>query len=367
MKNDVAVSIILPTYNERANVPIIVDRLAQVLAPLCPFEVLVVDDNSPDGTWKLAEELSQTRPWLRSIRRMQNKGLSPAVVDGFSLAKGERLIVMDADLQHDENALSKFIEAFDSGALLIMGSRKVDGGGVEDWSIIRRFVSWFATRLAHLVLPLDASDPMSGFFGIHRKLHEELTPQVNPKGFKILLEYLARTPAAAVKEVGYTFRGRQHGESKLSNDVIYDYLEALWGLSKFSNLISWRFLNYFFVGCVGMVVNLSVLGLLKHSDTISDSLALIFAVESSIISNFFLNNSITFRKKRFVGPLRMLQGLLMFNAICATGAFINHSLAMNINQAQVANIYFSTALGYLVATVWNYVVNTHICWKASKE
>jgi dolichol-phosphate mannosyltransferase len=365
-KTDVAVSIILPTYNERANVPILVDRLAQVLSPLCSFEVLVVDDNSPDGTWALAEELSKERPWLRSIRRMHNKGLSPAVVDGFTLAKGERLIVMDADLQHDENALSKFLDAFNAGASLVVGSRKVEGGGVEDWSVIRRFVSWFATRLAHFVLPLEVTDPMSGFFGINRALHEQVTPQVNPKGFKILLEYIARTPAAEIREVGYTFRGRQHGESKLSNDVIYDYLEALWGLSKFSNLISWRFLNYFFVGCVGMVVNLSVLGLLKHNQATSDSLALIFAVESSIISNFFLNNSITFRKKRFSGPLRMLQGLLMFNAICATGAFINHSLAMNINQAQVANIYFSTAMGYLIATVWNYVVNAHVCWKMEK-
>lgn len=365
IKTDVAISVILPTFNERVNVPIIVDRLAQVLAPICSFEVLVVDDNSPDGTWHIAEELAQTRPWLRSIRRMHNKGLSPAVVDGFSLAKGRRLVVMDADLQHDEQALLKFIESFDTGAELVVGSRKIDGGGVEDWSVVRRFISWFATQLAHVVLPLQVSDPMSGFFGITRELHERITPEVNPKGFKILLEYVARTKAGVVREVGYTFRGRQHGESKLSNDVIYDYLEALWGLSKFSRFISWRFLNYFFVGCVGLIVNLSVLGLLRHSQSVNQSMALIFAVESSIVSNFFLNNSVTFRKKRFVGTLRVIQGLLMFNAICATGAFINHSLAMTMNQAQLANIYFATAMGYIVATIWNYVVNSHICWKAS--
>lgn len=362
--SEIAVSIILPTYNESKNVPIIVDRIAQVLNPLCTFEVLVVDDNSPDGTWALAEELSQQRPWLRSIRRMQNKGLSPAVVDGFSLAKGQRLIVMDADLQHDEQALSKFIEAFQQGSQLVVGSRKVDGGGVEDWSVLRQFVSWFATRLAHFVLPLQVTDPMSGFFGITRKLHETLTPQVNPKGFKILLEYLARTQAADVREVGYTFRGRQHGESKLSNDVIYDYLEALWGLSKLSNILSWRFLNYFLVGCVGMVVNLSILRILTHYGNAQESFALMVAVEASIISNFFLNNSITFRKHRFKGMFKTLRGLLMFNAICATGAFINHSLALNMRNAEMANIYFATAAGYLVATVWNYVVNTHVCWKA---
>ena len=361
------VSIILPTYNESKNVPIIVDRIAQVLAPLCPFEVLVVDDNSPDGTWAIAEQLSADRPWLRSIRRMQNKGLSPAVVDGFSLAKGQRLIVMDADLQHDEQALTKFIDAFNSGAQLVAGSRKVDGGGVEDWSVVRQFVSWFATRLAHFVLPLQVTDPMSGFFGITRALHESTTPQVNPKGFKILLEYLARTKAADVREVGYTFRGRQHGESKLSNDVIFEYLEALWGLSKFSDILSWRFLNYALVGCVGLVVNVTVLRLLTHGVGASESQALMIAVETSIISNFFLNNSITFRKQRFKGLAKTLRGLLMFNAICATGAFINHSLALNIRQAEFANIYFATALGYIIATIWNYVVNTHVCWKAEKS
>ena len=361
------VSIILPTYNESKNVPIIVDRIAQVLAPLCPFEVLVVDDNSPDGTWAIAEQLSAERPWLRSIRRMQNKGLSPAVVDGFSLAKGQRLIVMDADLQHDEQALTKFIDAFISGAQLVAGSRKVDGGGVEDWSVVRQFVSWFATRLAHFVLPLQVTDPMSGFFGITRALHESTTPQVNPKGFKILLEYLARTQASDVREVGYTFRGRQHGESKLSNDVIFEYLEALWGLSKFSDILSWRFLNYALVGCVGLVVNVTVLRLLTHGVGASESQALMIAVETSIISNFFLNNSITFRKQRFKGLAKTLRGLLMFNAICATGAFINHSLALNIRQAEFANIYFATALGYIIATIWNYVVNTHVCWKAEKS
>jgi dolichol-phosphate mannosyltransferase len=364
MMNPIALSLILPTFNERANIPILIERLEQVLTPLCTFEVLVVDDNSPDGTWQLAEELAQTRPWLRSVRRMQNKGLSPAVVDGFSLAAGQWLVVMDADLQHDEQALVKFIEAFRAGAQLVVGSRKVDGGGVEDWSALRRFVSWFATRLAHFVLPLQVTDPMSGFFGITRTLHEGTTPQVNPKGFKILLEYLARTPASAVKEVGYTFRGRQHGESKLSNDVIYDYLEALWGLSKVSSVFSWRFLNYFFVGCIGMVVNLIVLKLMTSSFSLDASHALMVAVEASIISNFFLNNSITFRKQRFKGTVPLVRGFLMFNAICATGAFINHSLAMNLRNADVANLYFSTAFGYFIATIWNYLVNTHVCWKA---
>ena len=364
--NDLVVSVVLPTYNESKNIPIIVDRIAHVLLPICSFEVLVVDDNSPDGTWSIAEELSRERPWLRSIRRMHNKGLSPAVVDGFSQAKGKYLLVMDADLQHDENVIPKFIDAFQNGVALVAGSRKVDGGGIEDWSVLRQFVSWVATRLALFVLPLKMSDPMSGFFGITRELHERVTPLVNPKGFKILLEYLARIKTEAVIEVGYTFRGRQHGQSKLSNDVIFDYLEALWNLSKFSHIISWQFLNYAFVGSIGLTVNVLVLWLLGRLSLVTQFYAVMIAVEASIISNFFLNNEITFRKKRFSGFYKTFRALLTFNAICATGAFINHSIAMNMNQAQYANLYFSTGLGYIVATIWNYLVNVHFCWKAAK-
>lgn len=364
--SDIEISVILPTFNESINVPIVVDRIAEVLAPLCRFEILVVDDNSPDGTWAVAEKLSLDRPWLRSVRRMHNKGLSPAVVDGFSIAKGNYLVVMDADLQHDEQALTKFFTAFKQGAKLVVGSRKVDGGGVQDWNAARKFVSWFATRLAHMVLPLQVTDPMSGFFGISRAVHEAITPQVNPKGFKILLEYLARTKASSVQEVGYTFRGRQHGESKLSNDVIYDYLEALWGLSRFSELISWRFLNYALVGSVGLVVNVLSLWALNHFTRLAVSHSVMLAVEASILSNFFLNNSVTFRKHRFKGAARLLRGLLTFNAICVTGALINHALALSLRQNELSNIYFATMVGYGVATFWNYIVNSHVCWKVEK-
>lgn len=364
--NPLTLSVILPTYNESQNVPLIVDRIAKVLEPICSFEVLVIDDNSPDKTWAIAEQLCEERPWLRTLRRMHNKGLSAAVVDGFAFAKGQNLVVMDADLQHDENALAKFVDAFQSGAQLVVGSRKVDGGGVEGWSAIRKFVSWFATRLAYVILPLQVSDPMSGFFGITRDVHNAITPQVNPKGFKILLEYLARINDKKVQEVGYTFRGRQHGESKLSNDVIYDYLEALWGLSHISKFLSWRFLNYCLVGALGMIIHLLILAFLKQGVELDESPALMIAVEASIVSNFFLNNSFTFRKLRFKRFTGLLRGLFTFNAICATGAFINHSLALSIKHAQLANLYVATTCGYVVATVWNYIVNSQICWKADK-
>ena len=362
-----AVSIVLPTYNEKDNVPVIVDLIAQVLAPHCSFEVLVVDDNSPDGTWRLAEQLSESRPWLRTIRRMHNRGLSPAVVDGFSVAKGQRLIVMDADMQHDEQALIGILAAFDEGAQLVVGSRKAAGGGVENWSVVRRLASWLATRFATLVLPVQVSDPMSGFFGITQGVHEAVTPQINPKGFKILLEYLARLPAEQVTEIGYTFRGRLHGESKMSHDVILDYLEALWGLSQASSWVSWRFLNYAIVGCVGLLVNMGTLWVLTRAATTSPSVSLMIAVELSIVSNFYLNNMLTFRNQRFRGVLKVLRGLVMFNAICATGAVINHALALKLTQSGLANIYFATMIGYAVATMWNYIVNTHVCWGASKK
>ena len=125
------ISLVIPTYNESKNVPILVERLSETLSNV-QKEVIIVDDNSPDKTWEIARELSAKYPWIRVIRRMSDRGLSSAVLAGFEISEGEILAVMDSDLQHDEKALIQFISAFENGAEIVVGSRKVKGGGIED-------------------------------------------------------------------------------------------------------------------------------------------------------------------------------------------------------------------------------------------
>ncbi len=356
-----SISIILPTYNERQNLPILVERLEKVLVGR-DFEVLVMDDNSPDETWLLARELSETRPWLRSIRRLANRGLSPAVIDGFKAAEGDILLVMDADLQHDENVIPKFIEAFENGAELVVGSRKVDGGGVENWSMVRRFVSWTATQMAHLVLPRTVTDPMSGFFAVRREFFQNISEEINPKGFKILLEIAARAKGRVIREVGFTFRGRIYGESKLSAKVMTQYLQALYELS-FGKFIPLRFVKYGIVGASGVVVNLGGLKLGKELFALSSSQATAFGIEISVITNFVLNNSWTFRDAKLSGVRGLALGLASFHVVCLAGALINFAIATYLRNKGLSNDYFADLFGIVVATIWNYIVNTRATWR----
>lgn len=222
-------SLIIPTYNESKNIPILLARIEQCLAQI-DKEVIVVDDNSPDKTWEVAHSLKETYPWLRLIRRMHDRGLSSAVLAGFAIAEGDYLAVIDADLQHDEQVLPKMFQALENGAEIVIASRKVEGGGTQNWNVIRKMISWIATLMAKIVLRRDVTDPMSGFFALKREIYENHRDEINPRGFKILLEFLAKSKESPIQEIGYTFRGRLHGESKLSSAVIFDYIRALYDL-----------------------------------------------------------------------------------------------------------------------------------------
>lgn len=361
----ITLSVILPTYNERLNLEPMIAKLEKALVGIS-YEVIIVDDNSPDLTWQLGLELAETRPHLRVIRRLHDHGLSPAVMDGYAASLGKYLAVMDADMQHDETALPLFIKAFDEGADLVVGSRKVAGGKVEDWSIIRKFVSFCAGAMAKAVLRNSVSDPMSGFFAIRRRVYDNLANDINPRGFKILLEFVARSKGLKISEVGYTFRGRQHGESKLSTNVMLDYLSALYDLS-FGKYISRRFMKYALVGLSGVAVNQSLVWISKNILDLDNQRALIVGIEVSIISNFFLNNFWTFRRDKLRGFKAVAKGLLTFNAICLGGAIINYAIALFIADYFQRSIYFSNLLGIAMATTWNYFVNSSITWTSRKS
>ena len=250
----IQLSIILPTYNERESLPKAIDIISKNLYEYKnQFEIIVVDDDSPDKTYQLVKSISEEKPWVHLIHRVQEKGLSSAIVSGFSSANGGFLVVMDADMQHDAAILPDFLKAFKESNDIVIGSRRVEGGGIENWSFHRRFTSWVAALLAKLILPVKVKDPMSGYFGLRKEVFETIIPSINPRGFKILLEFLAHSKEYKIKEIGYVFRDRQYGRSKFSTKTVLDYLLAIYELSM-GKIIPIRFVRYVLAGLVGILV-----------------------------------------------------------------------------------------------------------------
>lgn len=232
-------SIISPTFNEAENVPRLVSEISRSMDGI-DYEILIVDDNSPDLTWSVAQDISLENPRVRVLRRKQNPGLGPAVIDGFNAATGDVVACIDADLQHDPSILPRMVDELGGGSDFVVGSRYVDGGGTGNWNLLRRMESLFATKLAQVFLGIQLKDPMSGYFVMRREDFSAIQKKLNAKGFKILLEILAKLQPSNVREVPYTFRTRAAGESKLSGKVVFQYLEQLWRLSWMGRIFSWR-------------------------------------------------------------------------------------------------------------------------------
>lgn len=225
------ISLVLPTYNEAANITSLIDVVDGVLQHT-EHEIIVVDDDSPDGTWKVAEGLRRTHPALRVLRRVGRKGLSSAVMEGFDMAAGDVLAVMDADGQHDATLILNMLSAIKGGADIAIGSRYVEGGSVGDWVTDRRIISSAGTLLAKRLSHVKVSDPLGGFFAVRAQLYKKVRPLLRPAGFKILLEILAAVPhTSKVTEVPLVFRMRLHGHSKLSLKVHLAFLSQVLRLS----------------------------------------------------------------------------------------------------------------------------------------
>jgi dolichol-phosphate mannosyltransferase len=222
-------SVISPTYNESENVGPLIATLEQALRGT-DYEIITSDDDSPDLTWAHVEEIAKRNTRVRALRRTGNRGLGASVVDGFSLARGEVIACIDADLQHDPNILRKMLEELDRGADLVVATRYMPGGGTTNWSPIRRFASWTATQMARLLLGVPLLDPMSGYFMLRQKDFLRVRNELDGQGFKILLEIVARMGPRSLREVPYTFRPRVAGQSKLSAKFIVAYLRQLWWL-----------------------------------------------------------------------------------------------------------------------------------------
>ncbi len=358
------VSVIIPTYNEAENVPILVRRLENALADV-DYEIIVVDDDSPDRTWQIADELARSQPRLSVLRRTDARGLSSAVMAGFGMARGRTLAVLDADLQHDERILPDLVSAIiDDGAEIAVGSREAPGGSYGDFGPWRRTVSWGGARLARLMLRTPVNDPMSGFFVVSRDRYEAVINRVNPRGFKILLEFLATGSPPRVVEVGFTFGQRLHGATKLTGSVIVAYIMALIELAG-GRFVTARFSAYAIVGLSGVVVRGTVLiGIGLFSATPASWW---LAIEAAVLWNYWWNNRFTFNAYRQRGA-ESLVGLTKFHGVAAHGVLVATATQQLILDAigtdGLARTAVATVAGLGLATIGNYHLNRSITWRA---
>jgi dolichol-phosphate mannosyltransferase len=364
-------SLIIPTFNESKNIGELVGVLTNLLeGPLGgSYELIVVDDDSPDKTWEVALELAARYPKLRVIRRVGERGLSTAVIRGWQAARGQVLAVIDADLQHPPEVTVKLFEEIERGATLAVGSRHVEGGGVSNWSVLRRILSRGAQLLGLMILPGvlgRVSDPMSGYFMVRRSAIAGV--ELSPVGYKILIEVIGRGKIEWVSEVGYVFRERVSGESKVTWKLYVEYLRHLVRL-RLATLPIARFIRFALVGFSGVFVDMGLLYLLSDPSQLGWGLtrSKALAAEAAIINNFLWNDAWTFGdlvgKQR--GLSHKLHRLLKFNIVCAIGLVLNIGLLnLQFNLLHI-NRYIANLVAIAIVTLWNFWINMKLSWRDS--
>ncbi|WP_371419831.1 glycosyltransferase [Tardiphaga sp.] len=354
-------SVVVPTFNERGNVATLVQRLDAALVGIS-WEVIFVDDNSPDGTAEVVRDLARVDSRVRCIRRIGRRGLSGACIEGMLASSAPCAAVIDGDLQHDETQLGKMLGLIESGAAeLVIGSRYIEGGSADSFNQQRLGASKFATAVAQRVLRVKIADPMSGFFMIRRDRFEQLAPQLSTQGFKILLDVVATAHGdLRIIEVPYTFGSRLHGESKLDSMVALDFLGLV--LAKLTNdTVSLRFLLFALVGSIGLFVHFAVLFVTLEFFDRPFAEAQAIAALCAMTSNFLLNNFLTYRDQRLKG-FGILRGLLIFYVVCSVGLLANVGVAWSVFD-QEPIWWLAGAAGALMGVVWNYAMSGLFVWR----
>ncbi|MEP2736031.1 MAG: glycosyltransferase family 2 protein [Erythrobacter sp.] len=359
-------AIILPTLNERGNLGPLVQRIEDALGRDA-WEVLVVDDNSADGTADEARALAFTDSRIRVIHRIGRRGLASAAIEGFCATAAPYVAVMDADHQHDPALLPQMLERLKSGeAEIAVASRFAAGASMEDWAEPEREkLSGLANGLARRLTGVELSDPMSGYFMLPTATARALVPKLSGIGFKILLDVLAsaETPMK-VAEFPLNFAARREGESKLDKAVVFDFLAGLYDKT-FGRIIPTRFALFGTVGAVGVLVHFAVLSLMMfwfgfRGDT-GFTLAQATAVLSAMSFNFLLNNALTYRDQRLRGAGAVVRGWIGFCLTCAVGGFANVAVATLL--ASYGLFWAAAALaGILAGSVWNYALSSRFVW-----
>jgi dolichol-phosphate mannosyltransferase len=359
----VELAIIIPTFNERSNIRPLLERLEHVLHDIS-WEVIFVDDDSSDGTAGEILSVATIDRRVRCLRRVGRRGLSSACIEGLASTPAPFLAVIDADLQHDETRLPLMLDTLRTEELdLVIGSRYIVGGGVaKDWNTTRQYISRLATGVGQRLLRANVADPMSGFFMLRREVFWDAVHRLSGRGFKILLDLLASSPRPLrVRELPYTFRPRQAGESKLDSMVAVEYGTLL--LDKLiGHILPLRFILFVLVGSTGAILHLAILGGLHRGFGYRFGLAQAVASVCAMVLNFGLNNLLTYRDRRLRG-YQFIFGLFLFIMVCSVGAFTNVHVAEYLFRQQVP-WWFAGLIGAGIGAVWNYAVSSQFVWRS---
>lgn len=363
ISNQLALTIVVPTYNEKANVQPLIALLDKALTKI-KWEVVFVDDDSPDGTANEVRRIARNRSNVRIIHRMGRRGLSGACIEGILSSAAPFVAVMDGDLQHDETVLVSMLEAFntDANLNLVIGSRNVEGGSSGGGlSKIRSLGSDMATLIARRLLKIQVQDPMSGFFMIRLGSFKEVVGELQRQGFKILTDLLSASRGGwKIKEIPFVFKERQYGQSKMDSAVTLEYFGLI--LARLTGgAVTIRFILFLFVGLTGVLVQLIMVGVFLNVMALSFFYSQILAVIVAMTSNFFLNNILTYRDQSLSGKY-ILFGLLSFYFVCSLGAVANVAVA-NLVYSFVPFWILASFLGSVMSSLWNFMSSKWLTWR----
>jgi dolichol-phosphate mannosyltransferase len=406
----VLLSIIIPTYNESQNILKLIDTIYDKLQLGNNVEVVVVDDNSPDGTGKLVEEyarsngtpvtmesatttsvirgtyeaaslpkaLSNGNHLIRVIHRPGKYGLVSAILQGIRSSSGEYVLVMDADFSHSPEIIPRMMEEIQSsGYDVVIGSRYTKGGSVAGWPFRRRMISRGATKIAQYGLKIRIKDPMSGFFLCKRHVLQDI--DINTGGYKILLEILVKKPGIRAKEIPYTFVNRKLGESKMDQSVIRDYIRAVWILYRYGHKSRQAYqiaaprksvsffskaARFYTVGASGLLINYAVSsslanGFLTNLPYIN---ATLLGIICSMTTNFFLNKSWTFEDKDF-SPKHTLNQYGKFAAFSSVGAVLQLLIVYLLTESARLNYEPSLVIAVAISSISNFLLNKRLTFQ----
>ena len=371
----IRLGVVLPTYNERGNLRGMVARLDQALAGI-DFEVIVVDDNSPDGTSDEARQIAQEDGRVHVIQRIGRRGLSSAAIEGMCATSAPVVAVMDADHQHDPELLPGMLAAIEDGTHdLSYASRFAEGASIEAWGRPDRVkVSNFANRIANKVTGVELSDPMSGYFMLRTEVLRADAHRLSGVGFKILLDILATVDAPLrIKEVPMHFAARAEGESKLDRTVVFEFLVGLYD-KWLGRIIPTRFALFATVGAMGVVVQFAMLWLVLSgvlgekfayghwtSDRTTFNIANAIASLTAMTVNFTLNNELTYSDKRLRGVSAWLRGWAKFGLTCAVGVLASVATTDALKRMEINDV-LAVLTGIVVASVWNFALSSKFVW-----
>tara|TARA_B100000287_G_scaffold201576_2_gene190402 strand:+ start:190 stop:1350 length:1161 start_codon:yes stop_codon:yes gene_type:complete len=357
-------SIVIPTFNEKDNISKIIEKLKKTLKSIS-YEIIFVDDNSPDGTSKEVKNFMKNTSKISLIHRIGRRGLAGAIIEGIFAANSDFVAVMDCDLQHDETKLLDMIDLFskDTSLDIVIGSRFTETGEISDkaFSKIREFGSRVTTILIKKILNIQSTDPLSGFFMVKRKTFLKSAETLQTQGFKILADFIATAgKSIEIKEVGYRFKNRTAGQSKMSFLTALELIGLV--LSQvLKGRVSIRFILFCMVGLSGIVVQLFITGLAMlfiNQFPTSQTVGIIAAMTS----NYFLNNIITFQERK-LKSLDLIRGLFSFYLICSLGAFANIAIATYVFNFS-SNWLVSSFIGACFGAVWNFTLSSIFTWKS---